>query len=225
MDTTSAIVTTLPTSRLAALLALLAAVLCVPVLARPAEPLLQYTSQGHVLGFREDGYFVSNGTYALRVGFVAANAVAPTSDSADSSDDSTAPSPGAKRSQNSSAGAPPLSKVTYPNLWDGVTVSYDGTRGGIVRSSYRVEPHADPRAIRLRYNGPVKLNDDGTLSVKYETGRMTETAPVAWQDRDGARVPVSVSFRLSPSAIRNPQSAIRNRFLGGQLRRLAAALH
>jgi len=54
-----------------------------------------------------------------------------------------------------------------------VTVTYDRSGGGILTSSYRIAPHADPKVIRLRYNAPVKVNADGTLSVHYATGCMT----------------------------------------------------
>jgi len=86
---------------------------------RAASPLLQFTSGGHALGFRDDGYFVSNGTYAMRVGFVGANPVAPQADSGCSA------STGAARSlvtpqeigTSSHSSLPKLlSKVTYSNL-------------------------------------------------------------------------------------------------------------
>ena len=48
----------------------------------PSAALKQYTSGGHVLGFDSGGYYVSNGTYALRVSFENARAVAPSADDA-----------------------------------------------------------------------------------------------------------------------------------------------
>jgi hypothetical protein len=88
----------------------------------------------------------------------------------------------------------PLGRVTYTELWPGISVTYDTAHGGIVRSTWEVAPGADPALIRLRYNRPVSLNADGTLAVTYETGAMTESAPVAWQDGDGKRHAVEASF-------------------------------
>ena len=51
--------------------------------APPAGSLRQYTSSGHVLGFDSGGYYVSNGTYVLRVRFEHAQAVTPVADEAE----------------------------------------------------------------------------------------------------------------------------------------------
>lgn len=57
---------------------------------------------------------------------------------------------------------------------------------------YRIEPNADVSAVLLGYNAPVTLNDDGSLSIQFATGTLNESAPVAWQEIDGQRVPVAV---------------------------------
>lgn len=146
--------------------------------AYPTDPLVQFSAQGHVLGFGVGELIVSNATYALRVRFVGANVVAPQSDTL---------------AATNSKGASPLSRVTYANLWDGITLAYDTTHG-IVSSNYSLAPNADTRAIHLRYNTPVTLNVDGTLSITYATGEMTESAPIAWQEIQGVQVPVAVAF-------------------------------
>lgn len=140
---------------------------------------LQFTSQGHILSFRAGEYYISNSTAALRVEFLDANRVAPTSGSP---------------SETNEQGAPPLNRVTYSNLWNGVTLAYDSAYGGVVSSSYEIAPRADPRAIRLRYNTPLTLNDDGTLTIANSKGHISESAPIAWQEKGGVRVPVQVAF-------------------------------
>jgi hypothetical protein len=90
--------------------------------------------------------------------------------------------------------APPLAQVTYPNLWNGITLAYDSPPGGIVRSTYTLAPFAQADAIRLRYNAPVTVRSDGTLAIAYTTGEARESAPVAWQEIHGARVVVPVAF-------------------------------
>lgn len=140
----------------------------------------QFASRGDVLGFDSDGYYVSNGTYALRVHFVDAQPVAPIADGA--------------ASGSSDEKAPPLSRIDYPELWPGIRVTYDAPSGGIARSTWTLQPGADPSAIRLRYNQAVTIAEDGSLGVGLETGRMNESRPVAWQDVDGIRQPVDVAF-------------------------------
>ena len=169
---------TLLTCFFAALLLLPAA-----LFAQTANAMLAFTSGGHALGFRADAMFAASRDHALRVEFVNANAVSPQANDAVARNDST-------------RGAPGLTRVTYPNLWNGVTLAYDAPAGEIARSTYTLAPFADPAQIRLRYNAPLAVNADGELSIAFETGAMRETAPIAWQDIGGARVPVQIAFRV-----------------------------
>ena len=66
-------------------------------------------------------------------------------------------------------------------------MEYDAPAGAIARSTWTVAPGADPGAIRLRYNRPVELTAAGELQLRFETGVLTESAPIAWQDIDGQR--------------------------------------
>jgi len=115
---------------------------------------LQFTSGGHVLGFAPHAMYVASGLHALHIEFVNAEPIRPLT---------TAP-------QSDTAGAAPLGEVTYPNLWPGITLRYDAPDGSIVRSTYRLDPFANTDDIRLRYNGPVRLDEAGNLSMAFETG-------------------------------------------------------
>jgi predicted secreted hydrolase len=202
---------------------LLAALPAQAAQARPAAPalpaassapadLLQFTSGGHALGFAADGMYAATGTHALHVDFVDANNVQPQADSLASVDGKAAP----------------LGHVTYANLWDGITLTYAATAGSIYTTSYSLSPGANPADIGLRYNVPLTLNEDGTLTIAFDTGAMTESAPVAWQDINSQRMSVDVSFRVSGQEVGfalgsyNPRYALTidpslvwNTFLGG----------
>lgn len=144
--------------------------------------LAEFTSSGHIIGFASDSVYVAGGSHALRVEFVGANAVAPQSDTP---------------ADTHGNAAPPLSRVIYANLWDGITLTFDAAHGGVVSSAYRLAPNADPKAIRLRYNAPVTLNDNCGLNIAFATGMMIESAPRAWQEAaGGTSVPVAVAFAL-----------------------------
>lgn len=110
----------------------------------------------------------------LAVELVGGNQVAPRASSASST--------------NSSAASPEFSRVSYPGVWPGVTASYSRSASGIFESSYAIEPAlpAYPAGaarpvdlIRLRYNRPVRLNPDGSLTISFDRGEMRESAPVA----------------------------------------------
>lgn len=150
----------------------------IPTASQLLPDLLQFQSGGHALGFAPDGMYASNGTYALRIEFVGANAVAPQS----------------ANNVSATSTAPQLVQVTYRNLWPGITLIYD-TGSDLARSTYTLAPGADPAAIRLRYNASVTVDAGGNLRIAYKTGEVCESAPLAWQEIDGARVPVEVAFQ------------------------------
>ena len=146
------------------------------------QALIQLTAQNQVLGFRSDGWFASNGSYVLHVGFVGAHGVPPHSEAASAAPD--------RRER--------LERVSYANLWDGIDLAYRATPAGIAESVYTIAPGADASAIRLRYDAPVELRADGTLSVRFSTGAFSESAPIAWQEIDGRRIDVPVAFAVEP---------------------------
>ncbi len=151
----------------------------------------QLASQGHVLGFDDGGYSVSNGSYALRVRFAGAQVALPQASQGDAIGDAASPSFAKAESEVS---VPALRQVRYEQLWPGVGVTYDVPDTGIVRSTWSVAPGAKPEAIRIRYNGALEVTESGELSIALENGTMSESRPVAWQDIDGKRQPVEVSF-------------------------------
>src|SRR6266446_4313237 len=154
-----------------------------PVDRTAPSQLLQFTSGGHILGFASGGVYVAGGSHALHVEFVNPRTTNPVSDA----------TPGDGMPGNVERVAS-LSRVTYPNLWDGVTLIYDAPSGAVVRSTYRLDAHANAGNIRLRYNAPVAVQGDGSLRVSFQTGMLNESAPQAWQERDGKRVPVRIAF-------------------------------
>ncbi len=150
--------------------------------ARPAAPqpageapsLLQFASGNHILGFSAQGVYAAAGSHALRVDFVGANNVQPHPDGA----------------------AAPLNRVAYVDLWKGVTLVYEAATDSIYATTFTLAPGANVKAIRLRYNAPITLNENGGLTIAFENGAFTESAPIAWQDIEGKHVPVEASFRV-----------------------------
>ena len=151
--------------------------------ANPENDLLQFTSAGHVLGFRKDSVFIATGSHALRVTFEGASGVMPASyaDTAINAD-------GRQKK------ARPLQKVTYKNLWKDIDLTYDAPSDGIARSTYTVRPHADPERIRLKYNVPIQVLENGSLQFIFKNGILSESAPIAWQIIRGRKIDVAVSF-------------------------------
>jgi hypothetical protein len=151
---------------------------------------LQFRAGSHVVGFTpEKAYFVTT-EHALSVEFVGSNKVIPNALSAIENNDT----------QENPA---PLGRVEYKDLWPGITLRYDAVNDGLAESTFIVQPRADVSKIKLKYNAPVMLQKDGSLKIALKTkrGEMVESAPVAWQEVDGMKVPVKVAFSVHDNEV------------------------
>ncbi len=95
-----------------------------------AVGLLQFTSGGHALGFTSQGMYAATGSHALHVDFVNANNVQPQADG---------------EPLTAQGMAAPLNRVSYTDLWDGVSLTYTATPGRIYTTSYTIAPGADAK--------------------------------------------------------------------------------
>ncbi len=95
------------------------------------------------------------------------------------------------------ADVPAFDTVSLGEPWPGIRVEL-AARGADVEKLFHVAPGADPGRIAVRLRGArrVELAGDGTLVAHTGYGPVTFTAPVAWQEIDGARQPVRVAYTL-----------------------------
>ena len=158
-----------------------------PVPAQGEDTPLQFTtSGGKLLGFGSSSIILASQDLMLRVELPGANLVAPVCQGTATE---ASGSPGAAR---------PFTRVTYPNVWDNVTVVYEPRDGAVFKSTYNIAPsHRNAVCrIRLRYNPPVSLDAQGNLVIAYANGTMTDSTPVSWQDICGQRKFAQVSYVL-----------------------------
>ncbi|MBN1315077.1 MAG: SBBP repeat-containing protein, partial [Anaerolineales bacterium] len=103
------------------------------------------------------------------------------------------------------AGLPTYSSIIYHNLWPGIDLVYYGTTTRL-KHEFIVQPGADPAQIQLAYRGAsgVDLDPAGGLEVSTPLGNLDDAAPLAYQDINGQRVDVSVSYELPPAASHSP---------------------
>jgi hypothetical protein len=144
--------------------------------------ILQFKSGDHIAGFSPGKAYIVSPDHALSIEFVGGSKVAPQSFSSN---------------KNAKADSPTfLGRVEYKNIWPGITLRYDAVKKGLAESTYIVSPGSDISKIKLRYNAPVTLQKDGSLKIglKTKSGEMKESAPVAWQEMEGRKNPVQVSF-------------------------------
>jgi hypothetical protein len=108
-------------------------------------------------------------------------------------------------------GMPTYNHITYRDLYPGVDLRYEGSNSAL-KGTYLLSPHADPSTIRWRYAGAqsVTVDETGNLQITVQGSgledknsalstqhsKLVERAPVAWQEQDGQRVPVSAHYVL-----------------------------
>ncbi len=141
---------------------------------------LQFLAGSHVLLFQPGAVTLAAADHALRVSFDGASPVMPL--------------------ETRSAADRQLGQVVYSDLWPGIDLAYEQASGS-PKSTYTLAPDADPAAIRLRYNRPAEILPDGSLAFDFEGGRLTESAPLAWQDTPAGRRAVDVRFDLRSDGI------------------------
>ncbi len=107
------------------------------------------------------------------------------------------------------------SSIVYRDVWPGVDVRYSGTADRL-KQEFVLEPGADPDRIRLAYSGAdVTLNEAGALVISTPAGGFVDDAPVAYQERDGVRLPVEVAFAPQPASAGDPGAFQYGFRLGG----------
>lgn len=158
----------------------------------PDNKMLQFVSGQHVLGFLPDKFYVGAVGHAFSVEFLNARNVNP-----EKGNDPSVPG-------NKSKPSSQLEAITYPDLWNGVTLVVENRKNAVAKSTYYIAPHgtqdgqisSPSEQIRLRYSVPVRLDQKGNLVMSFATGEMIESAPVAWQEIDGKRIQVEASYKL-----------------------------
>jgi uncharacterized repeat protein (TIGR01451 family) len=90
--------------------------------------------------------------------------------------------------------------VDYRGLWPGIDLEYSG-HADRLEYTFVVQPGADPRRIRLAYEGAtaIAVGSRGDLEVSTPIASFHDDRPVGYQDIDGRRVAVDVAFEaLAP---------------------------
>ena len=92
---------------------------------------------------------------------------------------------------------PTFAKVGYRNAWPGIDVVYHGTRGQL-EFDLEASPGADLSRAELGLSGTggAELDRSGNAVLHFANGSLVLHKPDAWQDYDGVRHAVEVSYRL-----------------------------
>ncbi len=87
--------------------------------------------------------------------------------------------------------------VSLGEVWSGVEVRLKATQKTVEKLFY-VQPGADPSKIQVQVDGAkdLKLSKDGEIIIQTGLGELKLSKPVAWQEKDGKKLPVEVSYKL-----------------------------
>ncbi len=71
--------------------------------------------------------------------------------------------------------------------------------GNNVEKLFTVQPGGKPQDIQVRLKGAqtLKVTADGTLEAKTKLGPIRFTAPIAYQEKEGQRIPVTVAYAVT----------------------------
>jgi hypothetical protein len=93
---------------------------------------------------------------------------------------------------------PNYRKVTEDGVYPGINLVYYGTQRQL-EYDFVVEPGADPRAIRLAFQGAdhLRIDSQGNLIVSVKGGEVSFLRPIAYQTAlDGAKQPVAARYSI-----------------------------
>ena len=95
------------------------------------------------------------------------------------------------------ANVPTYHKVEYKDVYPGVNLVYYGNQRQL-EYDFVVSPGADPRAIRLAFEGVDKLELDaqGNLILRTPSGEVVQRAPIVYQVMNGGRREISGRYQL-----------------------------
>ena len=87
--------------------------------------------------------------------------------------------------------------VSLGEVWSGVEVKLKATQKTVEKLFY-VQPGADPSKIQVQLDGAkgLKLSKDGEIIIQAGLGDLKLSKPIAWQEKDGKKLPVEVSYKL-----------------------------
>jgi hypothetical protein len=95
-------------------------------------------------------------------------------------------------------GVPTYERVRYADVYDGIDVVFYAT-GSRVEYDVIVQPHADPSAIGIRFDGAtrVRIDNGGDLVVEAGDRSFVQRKPAAYQERGGSRTAVRAAYRMA----------------------------
>ena len=101
------------------------------------------------------------------------------------------------RPQEWRTAVPTFQRVRAARIYPGIDLVYYGNQERL-EFDFALDPEAEPDLIAMRYSGAdgVSIEPDGELLLDLGGDKIRQHKPIAYQVKNGARVPVSAQYRL-----------------------------
>ena len=95
----------------------------------------------------------------------------------------------------------PAQKLRQSEIYPGIEAVYRG-KGKDLKYDLVIDPGAQPEHIKMQYKGLQNIAlKNGSLHLTTEMGTLTESIPLAYQNKNGKRVKVSCKYRLEGNVV------------------------
>ena len=97
---------------------------------------------------------------------------------------------------------PLYQSIEYQELYQGISLHYF-EQDHLLKYEFEIAPHANPKQIKMVYEGDVKLTiQGGMLFIKTSVGEVREMQPYAYQlDNQGNKKEISCRFKLQKNSV------------------------
>jgi hypothetical protein len=91
-------------------------------------------------------------------------------------------------------------RVGYRQVYPGIDLAFYGNQREL-EYDLVVAPGADPRAVRLTFEGAeaLRVDDDGNLAIQVGGGELRQLKPIVYQEVEGVRRAVAASYEVRPN--------------------------
>lgn len=92
---------------------------------------------------------------------------------------------------------PAYRTIGYNQIWPGIDLVYSSCDEGI-KSQLVIKPGADPLQICFQVEGAekIEINENNELVIRTPEGSIVDTAPLAYQEKNGHKAEIKVSYQI-----------------------------
>ena len=95
---------------------------------------------------------------------------------------------------------PQYARVKYGDVYRGIDMIFYGNQSDL-EYDFKVAPGADPAAIKVSFESPLSVDENGDLIIDTASGPLRQRKPFAYQEADGAKHQVAAQYILKGNGV------------------------